>query len=148
MVLHADFVVVFDHHITNDVGVATHNALPTNDVSVWMDIGVAAIDGALGIDQRLEHFVDDHDCGKSPAAGLWMISCNRCNWFADIADYIGGKHRLVATDESIGRRTGHISCGDNRFDTGDSICARDVDTHDARRRVGRTKRGAPEAILC
>ena len=147
LVLHADFVVVFDHHIAHDVGVAAHNPLPTNDVSVRMNIGVAAINGALRIYKRFEHFVHHHDGGKCPATCLGMISRNRSDRLADIADNIGGKHWLIATDEPIGRRPRNIGGRDDSFDAGDSICARDVDAHNARRWMRRTKRGSPQAIL-
>ena len=63
---------------------------------------MAAVDRPLGVDQRLEHLVLDHDRLERPPARLGMVGGHRGDRLADVADDVGGEDRLVLADQAVG----------------------------------------------
>ena len=122
------------HHVAGGLRVAVDDPLVAVEVAVGMDRCVAAGDGHLRIGERLEHLVGDDDGLEGAAAGLRVVRGHRGHGLADVADDVGGEHRLVLADEPVGGLAGHVSRGDDGFDAGDGPRTREVD----RPRSGRT----------
>jgi hypothetical protein len=72
---------------------------------------------------------------------------DRGDGLADETHHLGGEHGLVTADEAVRELAGHVVGGDDRLDTVDGPRAGQVDADDARVRVWRTQRGAPQEAV-
>ena len=142
LVLHADLVGALDDDRPARVGVAAAD----HEVAEHVAVGVERrrVDRELGVDHRLEHLVVDDDRLARAPRGLGMVGRDRPR----PARRRSARRRPTSTGWSRCSRpyrfTGTSSAVSTACTPGIASAGRDVDRADARRRVRRAQRAAPQ----
>ena len=147
LVLHPDLVRPLDHDLAGGIGVAAADPLMAQDVAIRVDRRMRAGDRLVRVEQRLEHLVRDLDGVDGPPARLRVIGGDHGDGLADEADVVGGEHRLVGTDQAVGRLARHVGCGEHGGDARHRQRLGHVDRDDARVRVRRAQGGTPHRAV-
>ena len=142
LVLHPDLVRPLDDHRAGCVGITVSDAHVTEQIAVGVDRGrVECGDRIRERDQRL---VLDADRVHGAACGVGVVGRDRGDRLAGVADDFTREHRLVRMFQSVLEPTRHVVRRHDRVHAGDAIRRRQVDRPDARGRMRRTQRRAPQ----
>ena len=134
LVLHADLVGPFDHHVADGLLGTVAELDSADQVSVGMD-GRGLL-GELWVDEGLELPVVDDDGVEGSADGVGVVGGHYRYRLALVADYPVGQHRLVSVFEAVVEGAGYVLPGKRGVDTGHGQRPRDVHREDPGRRIG------------
>ena len=145
LVLHTDLVGPLDDDVAGRVEVAVPDRHVAHDVPVGMD----RIGGLRprAVHQRLEHLVAGDDGVERPPRRVGMVGGDDGDGFADVADDVGGEHRLVGGADPVHRRAGNVGGRQRAGDAGDGERGSDVELEQAGVRMRRPQRPAVEHAL-
>ena len=99
---------------------------------------------ALGVDDRLQRLVHDHDLLGGAARLLRVLGRDDGDGLAEVAHAVDREHRLVGELEPVGLGARDVGVREDGVDAGHRQRLRDVDLDDAGVRVGAAHGVTPE----
>ncbi len=151
-VLPADLVEALDDHLADRLRVAAAQRQVAEEVAVGVQR--RRVEGLLGIGQRLQHLVLDHDRGGRQPGGVGVVGGDGGDRLTVVADHLGGQDRTVGDHPAVRRAVRgaalagrQVGGGDHGVHAGDGEGGRGVDRQDPGVRVRGAQHGAPEQAL-
>ena len=155
LILDPELVDAADRDVALRVGVAVPDADRAQDVRPRILAEAVAgsrvpvvdrrlLGRALGVDDRLQRLVRDHDLLGGAARLLRVLGRDDGDGLAEVANAVDREHRLVGELEPIGLGARDVGMREHGMDAGHRQRLRDVDLDDAGVRVGAAHGVTPE----